>query len=352
MDAIRWAKALDLGRRPHAKLVLLLVADYTNQEGESWPSLASLVRDSGLSRCTVRRCLLWLCESGYVLAESRSGYTTVYRVDPSQSLRRVSPALGVSPVTGVPVSKLETPPVSKLETRTNNRTKNKNPHAPSTPFEGAEGQPTGKDETHAHPPTPAPDPNGNGNGVGTSLENFVVDLTPDPCPTSKPPPGRRITKKQQSCNDVPADVVASNGSGNASNRTGNVGRTETPDELAYRLTVEAARKKKSISFKPLSTETGKLVRLNERPMVLPGKGEPVKRRRLTDMERDQNFRLLQGAGLTNADAAEIATTYEPRDVQGALKVYARNKHRLDNVPGWFRDCIRNRWWAKGIKQHA
>lgn len=60
-----------------------------------WTSLETIRKESGVSRKVVQRSLLWLKDSGWLMAETRPGCTTVYRVlseDPGgSSLGRIRP---------------------------------------------------------------------------------------------------------------------------------------------------------------------------------------------------------------------------------------------------------------------
>ena len=66
---------------PLEKLVLLAVADYSDDNGRSWPSMAKLAEKSNLSESTVRRRLRSAEESGLlklVAREDKTGRTTSY----------------------------------------------------------------------------------------------------------------------------------------------------------------------------------------------------------------------------------------------------------------------------------
>ena len=60
-----------------------------------WTSLETIRRETGVSRKVVQRSLLWLKDSGWLMAEHRAGQTTVYRVvaeDPGKvDLGRIRP---------------------------------------------------------------------------------------------------------------------------------------------------------------------------------------------------------------------------------------------------------------------
>jgi hypothetical protein len=54
-----WARELTLGN-PHAKSVLLAVANYMNEDGAAWPGMSTIARDTDLSEDTVANRLNWL----------------------------------------------------------------------------------------------------------------------------------------------------------------------------------------------------------------------------------------------------------------------------------------------------
>jgi len=63
----------DLGLDHHEQCVLLWICNYTNQNGQCWPSLKKLSHDSGLSLSTVRRSIDSLKDKGILLVEQRHG---------------------------------------------------------------------------------------------------------------------------------------------------------------------------------------------------------------------------------------------------------------------------------------
>jgi len=76
-EALRWAKEVKLS--PTQKLVLLLLADAHNA-GKSWPSVATLARQSGLHRSSVLRAIGDLSKAGVLTVERRSGRSSIYRL--------------------------------------------------------------------------------------------------------------------------------------------------------------------------------------------------------------------------------------------------------------------------------
>ena len=68
----QWAKGLE-GLKPPQKAVLLLLADYFNEEeGCAWPSQERLARDSGYNRTTIHRAIKALKQLGYISIQKTS----------------------------------------------------------------------------------------------------------------------------------------------------------------------------------------------------------------------------------------------------------------------------------------
>lgn len=60
-----WARGLRLGN-PHAKAVLLAVANYMNEDGVAWPGIVTISEDTDLSEDTVVNRLRWLESIGAI----------------------------------------------------------------------------------------------------------------------------------------------------------------------------------------------------------------------------------------------------------------------------------------------
>jgi hypothetical protein len=60
-----WARQLEL-RNPHAKAILLAVANYMNEDGSAWPGVTTISRDTDLAEETVRRRMVWLEQIGAI----------------------------------------------------------------------------------------------------------------------------------------------------------------------------------------------------------------------------------------------------------------------------------------------
>jgi hypothetical protein len=75
---IHLVRELDL---PHVeKLVLFALATRVDDNGECWPSLATLRKDTGLAQRTVQYRLRSLVARGLVSCEERRGATTILRL--------------------------------------------------------------------------------------------------------------------------------------------------------------------------------------------------------------------------------------------------------------------------------
>ena len=68
--AFRWAAKQQLPA--HAKLVLLMLADRADEHGKSFPSVARLVKDCGIVRSQVQKCMNLLEEHSLVRREAQT----------------------------------------------------------------------------------------------------------------------------------------------------------------------------------------------------------------------------------------------------------------------------------------
>jgi hypothetical protein len=64
------------------KMVLLCLCDYANADGICWPGAESMAGRCSLTERTVRKCLKWLQDNGWISADQRPGRTAVYHIDP------------------------------------------------------------------------------------------------------------------------------------------------------------------------------------------------------------------------------------------------------------------------------
>lgn len=86
------------GVTPTDKLILLKLADHANDDGECWPSIRRMVRETCLAKTTVCRRLRELEADGVIVRIRRGGTSTLYRLD----LTKISKTLigGGGPVAG------------------------------------------------------------------------------------------------------------------------------------------------------------------------------------------------------------------------------------------------------------
>lgn len=69
--ALNWAWNAETGS-PGRKLVLIGLAQFTNEEHQAWPSQKTLAKRTEQSERTVREHLTWLEENGFISSEKRS----------------------------------------------------------------------------------------------------------------------------------------------------------------------------------------------------------------------------------------------------------------------------------------
>jgi helix-turn-helix protein len=94
------------------KLVLLALADISDDEGQCYPSMRILTEKCGMDERTVQRSLKRLQGSGHVEREMRAGRSTVYRVTPEPPSNS-HPRPIVTPVSLTPTPVSLTPPEKK-----------------------------------------------------------------------------------------------------------------------------------------------------------------------------------------------------------------------------------------------
>lgn len=66
------AKAVEIKLPFHEKFVLIMLANYANEEGRCWPAVATLASDTGLSVAAVKKALKKLVERGLITRQSQS----------------------------------------------------------------------------------------------------------------------------------------------------------------------------------------------------------------------------------------------------------------------------------------
>ncbi len=100
------------------KIVLLALSDNANDEGQCYPSVATLSRKCSMGRATVFRAMEALERAGHMHREQRAGRSTIYhihpQVDPSQIETRTR--LKLRRVLKSDPSHPETPPVPDRDT--------------------------------------------------------------------------------------------------------------------------------------------------------------------------------------------------------------------------------------------
>ena len=80
------AYRLDIPSSP--KFVLIMLCDHADARGYCWPSQARLAKETNLSVRTVRTCIHWLIEAGYLKKLSTgngSGKSSEYIVKPAKA---------------------------------------------------------------------------------------------------------------------------------------------------------------------------------------------------------------------------------------------------------------------------
>lgn len=76
--AIKMAFQADTGPGAAAKLVLVAIAYRVNGDGRAWPSITTIIEDTGLSRRAVYRAVRQLVDGGHLTALGRPGHSTIY----------------------------------------------------------------------------------------------------------------------------------------------------------------------------------------------------------------------------------------------------------------------------------
>lgn len=72
----------DMDFSPVEKLILLAVADWANDDGVAWPSIAKLAKKTGCGERTVQRTLRAAEKSGLITRHENPGKGCSYRIDP------------------------------------------------------------------------------------------------------------------------------------------------------------------------------------------------------------------------------------------------------------------------------
>ena len=69
--------------KANTKILLLVIMSYESKEGYSYPSHSRLIKETGLSKSTLIKCLKELEELGYITSEKTAGNNNKYFIDSS-----------------------------------------------------------------------------------------------------------------------------------------------------------------------------------------------------------------------------------------------------------------------------
>ena len=69
--------------KANTKILLLVIMSYESKEGYSYPSHSRLMKETGLSKSTLIKCLKELEELGYIISEKAAGNNNKYFIDSS-----------------------------------------------------------------------------------------------------------------------------------------------------------------------------------------------------------------------------------------------------------------------------
>ena len=69
--------------KANTKILLLVIMSYESKEGYSYPSHSRLIKETGLSKSTLIKCLKELEELGYIMSEKVAGNNNKYFIDSS-----------------------------------------------------------------------------------------------------------------------------------------------------------------------------------------------------------------------------------------------------------------------------
>ena len=69
--------------KANTKILLLVIMSYESKEGYSYPSHSRLIKETGLSKSTLIKCLKELEELGYIISEKAAGNNNKYFIDSS-----------------------------------------------------------------------------------------------------------------------------------------------------------------------------------------------------------------------------------------------------------------------------
>lgn len=60
------AKAVEIKLPSHEKFVLIMLANYADENGKCWPSITTISRETGISTASVKRAIKKLCDRGII----------------------------------------------------------------------------------------------------------------------------------------------------------------------------------------------------------------------------------------------------------------------------------------------
>ena len=69
--------------KANTKILLLVIMSYESKEGYSYPSHSRLMKETGLSKSTLIKCLKELEDLGYIISEKAAGNNNKYFIDSS-----------------------------------------------------------------------------------------------------------------------------------------------------------------------------------------------------------------------------------------------------------------------------
>ena len=69
--------------KANTKILLLVIMSYESKEGYSYPSHSRLIKETGLSKSTLIKCLKELEDLGYIISEKAAGNNNKYFIDSS-----------------------------------------------------------------------------------------------------------------------------------------------------------------------------------------------------------------------------------------------------------------------------
>jgi hypothetical protein len=109
------SRAWDCTLPPTDKLVLLALADWSNDQGQCWPSMKQLCSKSGLTERGIQKVMLRLIEGGHLTRQELTGRGNVYSVHPRTSFAPTPERDAPPPPNDIPPER-RSPPNESAET--------------------------------------------------------------------------------------------------------------------------------------------------------------------------------------------------------------------------------------------